>query len=51
MKKILSTMRHAIDKYNLIEDGDKIAIGVSGGKDSLVMLKAMAMYKKFSKQK
>ena len=48
MQKVLSTMRKAIEKYNLIENGDKIAVGVSGGKDSLVMLKALNDFKKFN---
>ena len=47
MQKVLSAMRKAVEKYNLIEDGDKIAVGVSGGKDSLVMLQALANFKKF----
>lgn len=47
MQKVLSTMRKAIQKYNLIQDGDNIAIGVSGGKDSLCLLKALADFKKF----
>jgi len=47
MQKVLSTMRKAIEKYNLIEDGDKIAVGVSGGKDSLVLLKALKDFQKF----
>ena len=47
MQKVLSTMRKAIEKYKLIENGDKIAVGVSGGKDSLVLLKALADFKKF----
>jgi tRNA(Ile)-lysidine synthase TilS/MesJ len=47
MQKVLSTMRKAIEKYNLIKDGDKIAVGVSGGKDSLVLLKALVDFKKF----
>ncbi len=48
MQKILSTMRKAIEKYSLIEDGDRIAVGVSGGKDSLVLLKALNDFKKFN---
>lgn len=48
MQKVLSTMRKAIEKYKLIEDGDKIAVGVSGGKDSLVLLKALNDFKKFN---
>ena len=51
MKKILSFLRRAIDEYNLIEDGDKIAVGISGGKDSLVLLKALCLYRRFSPQK
>ena len=48
MQKVLSTMRKAIEKYALIEDGDKIAVGVSGGKDSLVLLKALKDFQKFN---
>ena len=40
MQKILSHMRKAIEEYNMIEEGDKIAICLSGGKDSITMLKA-----------
>lgn len=47
MQKVLSTMRKAIEKYSLIENGDRIAVGVSGGKDSLVLLKALSNFKKF----
>ena len=38
MRKLLSKMRQAINDYNLIADGDKIAVGLSGGKDSLTLL-------------
>lgn len=38
MQKIISRMRKAIEDYNMIEDGDKIAVGLSGGKDSITML-------------
>ena len=38
MKHILSYMRKAIEDYNMIEDGDKIAVALSGGKDSITML-------------
>ncbi|MGN0748763.1 MAG: ATP-binding protein [Christensenellales bacterium] len=48
MRKILSQLRSAIEKYNLIEDGDKIAVGLSGGKDSLVLLSALSNYRIFS---
>lgn len=48
MQKVLSGLRKAVQKYSLIEDGDKIAVGVSGGKDSLVLLKALVEFKKFN---
>ncbi|MDO5516698.1 MAG: ATP-binding protein [Clostridium sp.] len=51
MQKLLSKMRQAINDYNLIEDGDKIAVGLSGGKDSLTLLHLLNSYKKFSPQK
>ena len=38
MQKILSYMRKAISQYNMIENGDKIAVCLSGGKDSITML-------------
>ena len=47
MQKILSTLRKAVEKYKLIENGDRIAVGLSGGKDSLVLLKALKMFQKF----
>ena len=50
MQKLLSKMRQAINDYNLIEDGDKIAVGLSGGKDSLTLLHLLNSYKKFSPQ-
>lgn len=51
MQRILSSLRRAVDEYKLIEDGDRIAVGVSGGKDSLVLLKALSIYSRFSPQK
>ena len=47
MKRILSLCRAAVDKYNMIEEGDHIAVGVSGGKDSLVLLYALARLREF----
>ena len=41
MKKIIGNIRKALREYNMIENGDKIAIGVSGGKDSLTLLMAL----------
>lgn len=51
MQKILSKMRKCIEDFSLIEDGDKIAIGVSGGKDSLTLLTAFSILKKFYPKK
>lgn len=47
MKKLLSLTRAAVDKYNMIDAGDKIAVGVSGGKDSLALLYALAKLRDF----
>ena len=51
MKRILSYTRRAIDEYNMIEEGDKIAVGVSAGKDSLTLLCAMAGLRRFYPKK
>lgn len=51
MQKILSYMRRAIDDYAMIEDGDKIAVGVSGGKDSVTMLMGLAALRRFYPKK
>ncbi len=51
MQKILGKMRKLCEEYELIEDGDKIAVGVSGGKDSLLLLSAMKRYQLFAPQK
>ena len=47
MNKLLSVVRKAIDKYEMIEDGDCIGVGVSGGKDSLCLLCALGELKRF----
>ncbi len=47
MQKILGYMRKAIQEFDLIQDNDRIAVGVSGGKDSVVMLKGLVMLKRF----
>lgn len=41
MQKILSPLRKAVEEFNMIDEGDKIAVGVSGGKDSLTLLLAL----------
>ena len=47
MRRIVSRVRAAVDDYKMISEGDKIAIGVSGGKDSLVLLRALCDLKRF----
>ena len=47
IKRILSFTRRALDDYTMIEPGDKIAVGVSAGKDSLTLLCAMAELRRF----
>lgn len=51
MQKLLSLVRAAVDKYNMIEDGDKIGVCVSGGKDSVVMLLCLTNLKLFYPKK
>ncbi len=51
MKSILSYTRRAIDDYSMINEGDKIAVGVSAGKDSLTLLCAMAYLRRFYPKK
>ena len=51
LKKLYSYSRKAIDDYKMIDDGDKIAIGISGGKDSLTLLYALAGLKRFYPKK
>jgi tRNA(Ile)-lysidine synthase TilS/MesJ len=47
MQKLMSYMRRAMENYNMIEDGDRVAVGLSGGKDSVSMLAALAQMRKF----
>lgn len=50
MRHILGNIKQADLDFNLIEDNDRIAVGVSGGKDSIVLLYALTLYKLFSKK-
>lgn len=47
MQKLLGLMRRCVADYDMIAPGDKIAVGVSGGKDSLVLLYLLAHLRKF----
>ncbi len=47
LQKLLSYTRQAVDEYDMIQEGDKIAIGISGGKDSLTLLYALSGLQKF----
>ena len=51
MQKMLSYVRRAADHYHMIEEGDRIAVGVSGGKDSLTLLTALAQLRRFYPKK
>lgn len=47
MQKILGYLRKAIEHYNMIEDGDKIAVALSGGKDSITLLMGLKALQRF----
>lgn len=47
IRHLLSRVRKAVDRYEMIENGDRIAVGISGGKDSLALLAALAAMKRF----
>ena len=51
MQRILSYMRKAIEDYNMIEEGDKIAVALSGGKDSISMLMGLKALQRFYPKK
>ncbi len=51
MQKILSYVRRAVEDYDMIQEGDKISVGVSGGKDSLTAMIAMHELSKFYPKK
>ena len=46
-QRLLSYVRRAVDDYKMIDNGDKIAIGLSGGKDSICLLLALATLRRF----
>ena len=47
MKRVLGCIRRADERYNMIREGDKICVGVSGGKDSLLLLYGLKLYQRF----
>jgi len=47
LQQLMSLARRAIDDYSMIDDGDRIAVGVSGGKDSLALLMTLNGLKRF----
>lgn len=51
MQKLLSRVRSCVDRYSMIKDGDRIAVGVSGGKDSLALLCVLSELRKFYPEK
>ncbi|MBO7187090.1 MAG: tRNA 2-thiocytidine(32) synthetase TtcA [Clostridia bacterium] len=51
LNKLVSAMRKCVTDYKMIKDGDKIAVGLSGGKDSVALLTMLSYYQKFSPEK
>lgn len=47
MQKMMSYMRSAMEKYNMIDEGDNVAVGLSGGKDSVALLYCLAQMRRF----
>lgn len=47
LQQVLSHVRRAVDDYQMIQPGDKIAVGISGGKDSLTLLYALNSLRRF----
>ena len=51
IQRAISAMHRGIEKFNFIEDGDRVAIGLSGGKDSMLLTACLGTYRRFSNKK
>ncbi|MBQ9793604.1 MAG: tRNA 2-thiocytidine(32) synthetase TtcA [Clostridia bacterium] len=51
LQRLLSSTRRAVDDYGMINEGDRIAVGISGGKDSMALLAALAGLQRFYPKK
>ena len=51
LQRLLSSTRRAVDDYGMISEGDRIAVGISGGKDSMALLAALAGLRRFYPKK
>ena len=51
LQQVMSYVRRALDDYHMIQEGDRIAVGISGGKDSLTLLYALHGFKRFYPKK
>ena len=51
MQKLMGRIRAALERYDMIEDGDRVAVGVSGGKDSVALLAALAEMRRYYPKK
>lgn len=48
MRKVLGCIKRAQTEFNMIEDGDVVGVGLSGGKDSMVLLRALSLFRRFA---
>ena len=51
MQRLMGLVRRCVEDYNMIEDGDKIAVGLSGGKDSITLLMGLKALQRFYPKK